>query len=109
MEIIGGLWLTVAVSVDAGTETDTEFATGATKVGDSVGAEIMQSKTWFTLWPHSLLIIRHLPSIHRLYKRLTNYWCSCEDNLDLFARKTLICCSFLPWNQECHFGAYQFL
>ena len=49
MEIIGELWLTVAVSVDAGTETDVEFATGTTKVGDCVGAEIMQSKTWFTL------------------------------------------------------------
>ena len=41
------LKLILAVSVDAGTEIDGEgggFATGATKVSDVVGAEIMQSK-----------------------------------------------------------------
>ena len=45
MEVIGGLRLIVAVSVDAEARIDGEgerFATGATIVGDVVGADIMQ-------------------------------------------------------------------
>ena len=46
MEVIGGLRLIVAVSVDAEARIDGEgeiFATDATNVGDVVGADIMRS------------------------------------------------------------------
>ena len=46
MEVIVGIRLIVAVSVDAEARIDGEgerFATGATIVGDVVGADIMQS------------------------------------------------------------------
>ena len=46
MEVTGELRLIVVVSVDAGARIDGEgerFATGATNVGDIVGADIMRS------------------------------------------------------------------
>ena len=46
MEVTGELRLIVAVSVDGGARVDWEgerFATGATNVGDVVGADIMRS------------------------------------------------------------------
>ena len=46
-EVTGELRLTLIVSVDAGNQTDGEgerFATGATKIGDVIGADMMRSK-----------------------------------------------------------------
>ena len=53
------------------------FVTGATKVSDVIGAEIMQSKnnTCFTLWSLSQSIIKFSSSILRLYRHLFKCWC----------------------------------
>ena len=104
VEVIGGLRLIVAVSVDAEARIDGEgerFATGATNVGDVVGADIMRSN--ITLGSLCCHIISWWPGFHPAFTGFTNVC------LSVAALKSLMCRSLLSGVQEYHIGAYQFL
>ena len=106
VEVTGELRLTVAVSVDAGTYEDGEgkrFATSVAKVGDIVGADIMQSN--IILGSLCCCILSWWPGFCPASTGFTNV-CS---GVDAAALKSLMCCSLLSGVQECYIGAYQSL